>query len=142
MKVKSGSALLNAALVGMPGMPSAAEAVVPSYSACNIVAAARVSGAEIIEQVGGKCVCLVKTACCPSHIGQSVNTAGSDDRTRDEAAAVGQRSNRLLHFVVIGVASKCAVPRLVGAVDAQVELALMICVVRGARVIVGRRRSD
>ncbi len=60
VKVKRGRALLNAALVGMPGMPSAVDAVLPRCCADDGVAAASVAEAEVVEQPSGEGVGFVE----------------------------------------------------------------------------------
>ena len=83
----------------------------------------------------------LRTACWPSTLDRPDDVAGADDRARDGAAALRERRDGLLDVVEVGVADKGAIVRPQGAVDADVELVLMVGVVGGAACSCWRRRS-
>ena len=75
---------------------------------------------------------LVEDGLLAKDVGEASDAAGSEDRAGDGAASIGQRRDRLLDFVVVGVAAEGAVAGAESAVDADVELALVVSVVGGA----------
>ena len=103
----------------------------------NRVAAPRVTDAEIIQQMRRKGMRLVEDSLLAEDVGEAGNSAGADDCAGESSAAVGQRGDRLLDFVVVGVAAKGTIAAAQRAIDADVELGLMIRIVRGSGVIVG-----
>ncbi len=76
-----------------------------------------------------------------------IDAAGADRlRAGDGAGAIGQRRYGLLHVGEVGVAAEGAVALAQDAVEAEVELVLVVGVVAGACVVVGcaagRRRGE
>ena len=104
------------------------------------VAAAGVAEAEVVEQARGEGVGLVEDGLLAEDVGEAGDATGAEDRAADEAAAVGERGDGLFDFVVEGVAAEGAVAGAEGAVDADVELALVVGVVGGAACSCWRRR--
>ena len=107
------------------------------------VAAACVADAQIVEQVRRERVRLIEDGLLSEDVREAHDVAAADDSSDGGAAAIGQRGDRLLDVGEVGVAAEGSVVNAEGAVDADVELVLVVGVVGGASVVVGgEARSD
>ena len=106
--VKRGRALLKAALVGMPGMPRAAEAVRRVRAGLE-VGAAGVADAGVVEQAGGEGVGLVEDDLLAEDVGEAGGSGGAEDGGGRGAGAFGEEGYGLLDFGVVGVAGEGSV---------------------------------
>ena len=79
----------------------------------------------------------LKTACWPRTLERPATPPVPRTEPTDGAAAVGEEGDGLLDLAVVGVAAEGAVAMAEGAVDAEVELVLVVGVVGGAGVVVG-----
>ena len=102
------------------------------------VAAAGVAKAELVGEQGGEDVGFVEHELLTENVGKPRDVVGAENGTGDGAGAVGKRSNRLLDFVVVAVAGEGAVVFTASTVNAEVDLVLVVVVVGGAGVVVGR----
>ena len=81
---------------------------------------------------------LVEDGLLPEDVREADDSTGANDGTGNRAAAIGQWSNWLLHIGEVGVSPKASVVDADGAVDAGVKLVLVVGIVCGATIVVGR----
>jgi len=103
----------------------------------NVVAATRVASGKVVDQARGKDMVFVSDSLLSPHVGQARNATGAESCATDQTAAIRQWGNRILYLVVVGVAAEGVVASPISSIDANVELVLMIGVVRSTAVVVG-----
>jgi hypothetical protein len=101
------------------------------------VAAAGVSEFGVVDEVDGEGVGLVGDCLLAEDAGKSRDSACTEGGAGDGSAAVGEWGYGFFDFVVVGVTAKEAVAVGEDAVDADVELVLVVGVVGGAGVVIG-----
>ncbi len=84
---------------------------------------------------------LVEDGLLAQHIRQPHHTARPQHGTTNQSASIRQRRHRQFHLVVIRVASKGAIASSVRSIHANIELILMIRIVRRTRVVICRART-
>ena len=137
----TGSALLNAAFVGIPGIPSAAEAVPGSNAPDTAQCAARVAKPRFVHSPRIEVVRLVRDILLPQRARKPDHIACRKNRSRDHAASIRQWRYRLLDIVKVRVACKAMVLFADLRVQADIKLVLMVDIIAHSHIVVRRRTS-
>ena len=104
----------------------------------DVIGAAGVAEAEVVDEVRGEGVRLVEDGLLAEDVGEADDSAGAEDGAGDGSAAVGERRDGLLDVVEVGVAGEGVVAGSKDSVEADVELILVVGVVGGAGVVICR----
>ena len=105
----------------------------PQNRAHNRVAPTRIANRKVIQQPRRKSMRLIEHRLLAQHIRQPRYIARPQNRPANQPTAIRQRRNRLFHLVVVRVPSKSTIASPIHSIHANIELVLMVRVIRRPR---------